>query len=56
MYWVERTGKWVAKGSYRENSKKVNVHLGYFFSMEDATKARQDWENEVGGFTDRHGT
>lgn len=56
VYWVERTGKWVAKGSYRENGKKVNVHLGYFFSIEGATKARQDWEAEIGGFTDRHGT
>lgn len=55
VYWVERTGKWVAKGSYREGGKKVNIHLGYFYDVEDAIKARQKWEVEIGGFTDRHG-
>lgn len=54
--WCKARDKWLASGSYKdENGKYRTVSIGGFYEIEDAVKARLDWEESVGGFTDRHG-
>lgn len=50
VYWHKRTKKWLAKVvvDYK------GIHLGYFDTIEEAAKARQE-ANEKYGFTERHG-
>lgn len=47
----KKSGKWVARGSAPRN--KTRPFLGYFLLLDDAIKAREDWEKEQGDFTDR---
>lgn len=51
VYWIERLKKWNAKG--KVNGK--NYHLGVYSDKNDAIQARKEWQEKVGGFTDRHG-
>lgn len=55
VYYSKRLNKWIASGSYTENSKNLTKHLGCFIDIEDAKIARLNWEQEIGGFSERHG-
>jgi hypothetical protein len=48
-------GKWVARGNTVIEGEFVREYLGQFDSLEDAKKARKDWEDSQGNFTERHG-
>lgn len=55
VYLQKQINRWVAEGHYTENGVNKKKYLGCFKNIEDAAKARQDWQDEIGGFTDRHG-
>lgn len=48
-------GKWVARGSKIVEGKFVREYLGQFDTLDEAKKARKDWEDTQGDFTERHG-
>lgn len=50
VYWCKRDNKWRA---HVKVDRKIK-HLGYFNTIEEAAKARQE-ANERYGFTERHG-
>ena len=54
VYWCNTKKRWIAKGSVVENGKNQAKHLGAFHSLEDAIKARCEWEESQGDFTERH--
>lgn len=49
--WSKAMNKWWAQG-HRDG---VGYNLGYYEDIDDAVKARKKWEEEVGGFSARHG-
>lgn len=55
VYWANKLGKWIASGSYKQNGKYITKYLGCFIDIKDAEQARLRWQDEVGGFTERHG-
>lgn len=55
VYWHKQCNKWCAEGHYTENGVNKKKYLGLFTDLEDAKLARENWQNEHGGFTERHG-
>lgn len=55
VYFHKQTRKWIAEGHYTENGLNKKTYLGVYSLLEDAEKARLDWEELLGGFTERHG-
>lgn len=49
--WSERTNKWRAYGVLNGNNSSLGSHENF----EDAVKARKEWEESEGNFTERHG-
>ncbi len=52
IYWSKRSHRWIANGK----KNKKTIYLGSFVMIEDAIEARAEWEQQQGGFTERHGT
>lgn len=48
-------GKWVARGNKIVEGKFVREYLGQFDTLDEAKKARKNWEDSQGDFTERHG-
>ena len=48
-------GKWVARGNMVVEGQFVREYLGQFDTLDEAKKARRDWEDSQGNFTERHG-
>ena len=55
VHWDASRGKWNAMGYITVDGKKKGVYLGRFTDLEDAKLAREKWQEEEGGFTERHG-
>lgn len=55
VHWDSNRGKWSAMGYLTVDGKKKGVYLGRFINLEDAKLAREKWQDEQGGFTERHG-
>lgn len=55
VYWNKANSKWVAEGHYTEDGIHKKKNLGSYIHLEDAKLARLKWQEEQGGFTDRHG-
>lgn len=56
VYLHKQTGKWCAEGHYTECGIKKKKYLGLFPCIKSAEAARLAWEEEQGGFSDKHGT
>ncbi len=44
--WIPSRGKWHAQIGIKENGKSKNIHLGYFYTFDDALEAREKAEKE----------
>lgn len=54
VYWNKANSNWVAEGHYTEDGVKRKKSLGSYYELEDAKKAREDWEKE-NQYSSRHG-
>lgn len=54
VWWSKSNRNWVAEGHYTEDSKHRKISLGSYQNLEDAKKAREDWQRAK-NFTQRHG-
>lgn len=55
VYWHKQCLKWCAEGHYTEGGVNKKKYLGLFNTIEDAEAARLRWQDEHGGFSERHG-
>jgi HNH endonuclease len=56
VYWDKRSSRWIAEGTfYTEDGKPKKKYIGSFSDLEKAKIAREAWQLEQGGFTERHG-
>lgn len=55
VYYHKQINQWIAEGHFTEGGVNKKKYLGCFIDIEDAATARKDWEDSVGGFTERHG-
>lgn len=55
VYWHKQIGRWCAEGHYTESGIHKKKFLGSFVNIEDATRAREVWEESEGNFTETHG-
>lgn len=55
VYWNKASNKWVAEGHYTEDGIHKKKGLGSYSDLEAAKAARLKWQEEQGGFTERHG-
>lgn len=55
VYWHKTSMKWVAEGHWTEDGVNKKKYLGIFEKLEDAAQARLEWEQQIGGFGERHG-
>lgn len=53
--WDESRKRWQARAYEIVDGKHKSKLLGRFLAIEDAAKARKEWEDEKGWFTERHG-
>lgn len=54
VYWNKANSNWVAEGHCTEDGVKRKKSLGSYYELEDAKKAREDWEKE-NQYSSRHG-
>ena len=55
VHWDVSRNKWSAMGYLTVEGKKKGIYLGRFTELDDAKKARELWQEQQGGFTERHG-
>lgn len=55
VWWHKQGLKWCAEGHYTEEGVHKKKYLGLFETIEEAEKARLNWQESHGGFSDRHG-
>jgi hypothetical protein len=53
--WDKQRNKWVVYVTSHIDGISKTKNLGRFNNFDDALKCRESWEEELGGFTDRHG-
>lgn len=55
VYWHKDNSNWVAEGHWTEEGRHRKKSLGSYALIDDARKAREVWQHEQDGFTERHG-
>ena len=55
VHWDKVARKYSAQGSITQNGKTRRIFIGRFKELEEAVKARRDWQDLSGGYTERHG-